>query len=58
MKQARINCPKCGAHITVRDAADIAPENQRKIFAAADAMFKSLDEHFKKIFDRKLWGII
>ena len=55
MKQARINCPKCGAHITVRDAADIAPENQRKIFAAADAMFKSLDEHFKKIFDRKLW---
>lgn len=60
MKQAQIKCPHCGTQITVRQTADgvgggISTDNQSKIFAAADRMFKAMDKHFNEIFDPKLW---
>jgi uncharacterized Zn finger protein (UPF0148 family) len=57
MKQARIECPHCGGKITIRkiDSADVAPENQAKIWAAADEMFRAIDAGFNKIFHPSLW---
>lgn len=57
MKIAHIKCPHCGEEITVRqvDGYEVSQENERKIWAAADEMFKAMDTGFRKIFHPSLW---
>jgi hypothetical protein len=52
MKQASIKCPHCGSRFTVRqvDVDEIPPEQVAKMWAAADAGFKAMDEVFRKFF--------
>lgn len=57
MKIAEIKCPHCGEKIRVRqvDEHTVSPENERKIWDAADEMFKAMDAGFRKIFNPALW---
>lgn len=56
MREAKIKCPHCGETVIVRDAGDasaLSAEQERKIWAAADAMFAAVEDGFRKI--GKLW---
>jgi len=55
LRTTKIKCPHCGKPITIREQSDISPENQEEIFKEADSMFASMNEHFKRIFNPKLW---
>lgn len=49
-RKAHINCPKCGAPITVRDNGGLTPDQADRMWAAFNEAFAKFDKAFRTIF--------
>lgn len=55
LREAHVNCPKCGHGFIVRDNGGMTKAKADKIWKATEEAFALIDKAFDKLFHPSLW---